>query len=606
MEIKKLLFSLVIGCSYLNVTSYLEAQSNPVNPTEAATNFNIFTSGDAIAIKTETEGSWAVGGDFILDGTINIFGGVNYYNQDTQPTALVVAGKINYNSGQLQILQNNFIKIGDLSTSSIFEVDQNNVVSNTRITANGANYDSTPRIALATQQTANSIAEDPQVDFSSAFVEFISISNYLGTLTTNTTWTASEFNYGKLWIDLTPNETNVINLTVAEFNALSEIKFNNQVPSTDIPFVINITDSNDSSEVIIDSWPNIVGNPLSYAPYILINFPDITSTINYVGGAQVYGTIYAPEARFNNRSNFNIDGQIIVEKFEQNSGEVHPYIFDSTIDIPDDSTPVEICDGIDNNGDGVIDEGFADTDGDGVADCIDNCVDSYNPNQVDEDGNGIGDACEIQEAVEICDGIDNNGDGVIDEGFTDTDGDGIADCIDNCVDTHNPDQVDEDGNGIGDSCEAQELEWFCDGVDNDGDGLIDEGYTDTDGDGVADCIDNCLETFNPDQLDENNNYIGDVCEGFFEDAGRAALSLELYPVPFKGIINLSYTSNIDTTATIEIFDIHGSLLKTVDNFVDKNANIIKLDLTDIELGSQVLFVRFKTSEGTIYKKIISK
>ena len=57
----------------------------------------------------------------------------------------------------------------------------------------------------------------------------------------------------------------------------------------------------------------------------------------------------------------------------------------------------------DDNGDGRIDEGSADTDGDGTADCLDS---------------------------ETCDGLDNNGDGSIDEDFTDTDGDGAADCVD--------------------------------------------------------------------------------------------------------------------------------------------------------------------------------
>ena len=33
--------------------------------------------------------------------------------------------------------------------------------------------------------------------------------------------------------------------------------------------------------------------------------------------------------------------------------------------------PVEICDGEDNNGDGEIDEGFWDADGDGIKDCVD-------------------------------------------------------------------------------------------------------------------------------------------------------------------------------------------------------------------------------------------
>jgi choice-of-anchor A domain-containing protein len=50
----------------------------------------------------------------------------------------------------------------------------------------------------------------------------------------------------------------------------------------------------------------------------------------------------------------------------------------------------EPCDGVDNDRDGDIDEGYADTDGDGTADCVDN---------------------------EECDGLDNDGDGSVDEGL---------------------------------------------------------------------------------------------------------------------------------------------------------------------------------------------
>ena len=35
---------------------------------------------------------------------------------------------------------------------------------------------------------------------------------------------------------------------------------------------------------------------------------------------------------------------------------------------------------------------------------------------------------------------------------TDTDNDGIADGLDNCIDVPNPDQADTDGNGVGDAC----------------------------------------------------------------------------------------------------------------------------------------------------------
>jgi hypothetical protein len=52
----------------------------------------------------------------------------------------------------------------------------------------------------------------------------------------------------------------------------------------------------------------------------------------------------------------------------------------------------------------------------------------------------------------------------------------------------------------------------CDGDNNDGDLLIDEGCRDVDVDGAADAIDNCLQTPNATQVDANANGLGDACE----------------------------------------------------------------------------------------------
>ena len=73
-------------------------------------------------------------------------------------------------------------------------------------------------------------------------------------------------------------------------------------------------------------------------------------------------------------------------------------------------------------------------------------------------------------------------------GTLDRDADGIVDGSDNCMNNYNPAQLDTDNDGLGDPCD-----------------------TDDDGDGVSDDVDNC-ELYNPDQADENGNWIGDACE----------------------------------------------------------------------------------------------
>jgi hypothetical protein len=71
-----------------------------------------------------------------------------------------------------------------------------------------------------------------------------------------------------------------------------------------------------------------------------------------------------------------------------------------------------------------------DTDGDGIVDVSDNCPSISNADQLDQDGDGVGNACDA-----------------------DQDGDGASDGADNCALLPNADQRDTDGDSIGDECD---------------------------------------------------------------------------------------------------------------------------------------------------------
>jgi hypothetical protein len=76
-----------------------------------------------------------------------------------------------------------------------------------------------------------------------------------------------------------------------------------------------------------------------------------------------------------------------------------------------------------------------DSDLDGVSDDIDNCPSIPNSDQLDSDGDSIGDACE-------------------DEPIADADSDTRQDDFDNCPSVWNRDQADDDGDGIGNVCDT--------------------------------------------------------------------------------------------------------------------------------------------------------
>ena len=165
----------------------------------------------------------------------------------------------------------------------------------------------------------------------------------------------------------------------------------------------------------------------------------------------------------------------------------------------------EVCNGIDDNCNGQIDEGvqstfYADADGDGYGNVNATTLACSAPTGYVSDHTDCDDAHSSVHpgAVEVCNGIDDNCDGQIDEGvkstfYADADGDGYGNVNSTTLACSAPagyvsDHTDCDDTHASVHPGATEI---CNGVDDNCDGLIDNGisyttyYTDADGDGYG-------------------------------------------------------------------------------------------------------------------------
>ncbi len=194
----------------------------------------------------------------------------------------------------------------------------------------------------------------------------------------------------------------------------------------------------------------------------------------------------------------------------------------------------EVCDGLDNDCDGEVDEGlatttYADVDGDGFGDAAVTATDCVpTEGYVDNDGDcDDSNAAISPDAVEVCDEIDNNCDGTVDEGV-------LTDFY-----------ADADGDGFGDADTIISLCALTSGVTEDN----------------SDCDDNDIQTY-PGAVDPCNDGIDQDCDG---DDNACLIYGDLYVDPDVDIqisgldtgsltgAQVGFTSDIDGDGSVEVY-----------------------------------------------------
>ena len=272
-------------------------------------------------------------------------------------------------------------------------------------------------------------------------------------------------------------------------------------------------------------------------------------------------------------------------------------------DPSNDSDGDGICDDIDS----CPDDPINDPDGDGVCDVdeVYGCVDFTACNYAElatEDDN----SCVYAIGCDYCSG-ETDGTGFIIDG--DVDQDGVCDyneiygCDDIIACNYDLDATENDG-----SCQYPEDLYPEDLYDADGDGVEDTAYVDCEGeclsdldaDGICDQVDNCPDTFNPDQEDEDDpGGAGDACDGINLDE-LLQFELEIFPNPATTILNVLYDSNSIADLELNICNSVGQHISR-DIFLSVDQLQFEIDVTNYPVGLYQL--KLVDSEGYSINKL---
>lgn len=305
----------------------------------------------------------------------------------------------------------------------------------------------------------------------------------------------------------------------------------------------------------------------------------------------------------------NVSVKIWVADFQGSSVSYNPGSSVANLGIGNNNMSSLIVDGCPNDPN-KLEPGFCgcgmpetDTDGDNLPDCVD----------PDDDNDGISDVDEIAcgsnplnaaSTCEVCDGIDNDLDGITDEGFANTDGDNMADCVD----------PDDDNDGISDICDTAPLvnnyvyagigpnfpsQWICSGSGNNVKlKVCHNGNT------------LCISSNAVNSHLSHGDYLGECsCNGAQNimapgNSGHAfetTAHIDVYPNPASDKVNIEFTG-LEGNVSVTILDHLGRTVYATQ--LEQGTNSLQLDLGKNTYRNGIYLVSVVANGESLTKRLV--
>jgi choice-of-anchor A domain-containing protein len=323
----------MLSAAFLAGTFTTKAQVT--NPLQLAKGFDVFTKTGLTFERGHTDGPVATGGDLTLNGettiAMNNSGAYPFAYNNGSNYGIVINGRINYTTGNVSYVNQGHMRISNITGTTLFDKDNNNASTNLQAVSSSRGFNSNPRLQLQRQQDKTTVTTAHNIDFNTAFNQFVYNTDLIKSYPANTPC-ASSFNFITIpsgqnpRINLVSGKVNYINLTQTQLTNLNNqgsITFTT-APAADKILIVNVTLDNG-----VYTWtpPNMAGVGDAAAPYVLYNFHNATSLTIGNGNNSVYGTVYAPRADVYKTGGNNNNGQIVANSFTMAYGEVHSYPF---------------------------------------------------------------------------------------------------------------------------------------------------------------------------------------------------------------------------------------------------------------------------------------